>query len=82
MSMQTAQIRSLRRGFALACAIVGAMAVSSTAFAGECPANKMKPNAREMVDYKPVGVSDITLGAIDLGKQPAISRAVNCASAS
>jgi len=41
------------------------------AFAGECPADKMKPNAHQMVDYKPVGVTDVTLGAIDLGKQPA-----------
>jgi quercetin dioxygenase-like cupin family protein len=24
-----------------------------------------------MVDYKPVGVTDVTLGSIDLGKQPA-----------
>jgi hypothetical protein len=31
----------------------------------------MKPNAREKVDYKPVGVTDVTLGSIDLGKQPA-----------
>src|SRR4029079_8254947 len=40
-------------------------------FAGECPAGKMKPNTREMVDCKPVGVTDVTLGAIDLEKQPA-----------
>ncbi len=39
--------------------------------AGECPAGKIKPNAQQMVDYKPVGVTDVTLGAIDLGKQPA-----------
>ena len=39
-----------------------------TAFAGECPADKMKPNVREKVDYKPVGVTDVTLGAINLGK--------------
>lgn len=36
-------------------------------FAGECPADKIKPNARQMVDYKPVGVTDVTLGSIDLG---------------
>jgi hypothetical protein len=40
-------------------------------FAGECPADKIKPNARQMVDYKPVGVTDVTLGSIDLEKQPA-----------
>ena len=31
----------------------------------------MKPNVRQMVDYKPVGVTDVTLGAINLEKQPA-----------
>src|SRR5262252_9981920 len=40
-------------------------------FAGECPADKVKPNARQMVDYKPVGVTDVTLGSINLEKQPA-----------
>jgi quercetin dioxygenase-like cupin family protein len=51
--------------------IAGSVALASEAMAGECPADKMKPDAREKVDYKPVGVSDVTLGLIDLGKQPA-----------
>ena len=51
--------------------IAGAVAAAPAAFAGECPAGKMKPNVREMVDYKPVGVTDVTLGAINLEKQPA-----------
>ena len=55
----------------LAIAIAGSMVVASAALAGECPADKVKPNARQMVDYKPVGVTDVTLGSIDLGKQPA-----------
>ena len=59
------------RALGLAVAITGSMVVASTAFAGECPADKMKPNVRTMVDYKPVGVSDVTLGSIDLGQQPA-----------
>jgi quercetin dioxygenase-like cupin family protein len=59
------------RALGLAVAITGSMVVASTAFAGECPADKMKPNVRAMVDYKPVDVSDVTLGSIDLGKQPA-----------
>jgi quercetin dioxygenase-like cupin family protein len=71
MFKQRTNSRTLRRVLALACTTVGAMAVNSTAFAGECPADKMKPNARQMVDYKPVGVTDVTLGSIDLGKQPA-----------
>jgi len=59
------------RVLTLAVAIAGSMVAASAAVAGECPADKMKANTREKVDYKPVGVSDVTLGSIDLGKQPA-----------
>jgi quercetin dioxygenase-like cupin family protein len=59
------------RALSLAVAIAGSMIVASAALAGECPADKMKPNVRAMVDAKAVGVSDVTLGSIDLGKQPA-----------
>jgi quercetin dioxygenase-like cupin family protein len=67
MSKQNTRARVLF----LAVAIAGSMVVASAAIAGECPADKMNANAREKVDYKPVGVSDVTLGSIDLGKQPA-----------
>jgi len=63
--------RALWQGLALACAIAGSTVATSTAFAGECPADKMKVSAREKVDFKPVGVTDVTLGSIDLEKQPA-----------
>jgi quercetin dioxygenase-like cupin family protein len=69
MSKQTP--RALRRTFAFACAIIASTAIASSAAAGECPADHMKPNVRPMVDNKPVGVSDVTLGSIDLAKQPA-----------
>ena len=50
--------------------------IMSTGFAigaqaGECPAGKMKPNARQAVNLAGAGVTDTTLGAIDLGKEPA-----------
>ncbi len=61
----------LARSVALAVLIAASAALAPAAVAGECPADKMKPNAREKVDYKPVGVSDVTLGSIDLEKQPA-----------
>jgi quercetin dioxygenase-like cupin family protein len=61
----------LRQGVVLAGATIGLIAIASNAKAGECPAGSMKANARTMVDYKPVGVTDTTLGSIDLGKQPA-----------
>jgi quercetin dioxygenase-like cupin family protein len=67
MSKQNTRTRALT----LVVAIAGSMVVASAAVAGECPADKMKANTREKVDYKPVGGSDVTLGSIDLGKQPA-----------
>jgi quercetin dioxygenase-like cupin family protein len=63
--------RALGQSLALACVIAGSAAAATTASAGECPADKMKANAREKVDFKPVGVSDVTLGSIDLEQQPA-----------
>jgi quercetin dioxygenase-like cupin family protein len=53
-----------------------AIFVATTGFAfsaqaGECPSDLRKPNARQAVDFKPVGVTDTTLGAIDLGKEMA-----------
>ena len=63
--------RTIRQGLALAGLIAGSLAITSGAVAGECPAGKMQANVRPMVDQKAVGVTDITLGAINLEKQPA-----------
>ena len=52
MFKPTANSRTLWQGLALACAIAGSAAATSTAFAGECPAGKMKADAREMVDLQ------------------------------
>ena len=71
MSKQTANTCKTRLSLALACAITGSVALNATALAGECPVDRMKPNVREKVDVKPVGVSDVTLGSIDLSEQPA-----------
>ena len=60
--------RPIWQGLALAGMIAGSIATASSAMAGECPAGKMKPDVREQVDYKPVGVTDVTLGSIDLEK--------------
>ena len=46
-------------------------ACAFSAQAGECPADKRMPNVRKPVDFKAVGVTDTTLGAIDLGKEQA-----------
>ena len=64
------------QAFGRSAAVLGIVAgsafvVMSSALAGECPAGMMKPNAREMVTFGPKGVTDTTLGAIDLAKEPA-----------
>jgi quercetin dioxygenase-like cupin family protein len=48
---------------------IGAATFASSAYAGECPAGAVKPNAREPVTFQPVGVTDTTLGTVDLGKE-------------
>jgi quercetin dioxygenase-like cupin family protein len=44
--------------------------VVSAALAGECPADQKRPNAREAVDFKPVGVTDTVIASIDVAKAP------------
>jgi quercetin dioxygenase-like cupin family protein len=65
------QSRALWQGLALAGAIAASAAFASSASAGECPADQAKAGVRDKVDFKPQGVSDVTLGSINLEKQPA-----------
>jgi quercetin dioxygenase-like cupin family protein len=60
----------LGRGLLLAAVVAGASALALPAVAGECPADQTKPNAREAVDLKPVGVTDTTIAMIDVTKAP------------
>jgi quercetin dioxygenase-like cupin family protein len=71
MSNHTGNSRSLRLALAVAGAIAASVVTPSAALAGECPADRIKADVRGKVDYKPTGVTDITLGSIDLGTQPA-----------
>src|ERR671925_690465 len=71
MSKSNVTSRRVWQGLALAGLIAGSVPAASSAVAGECPAGKMQANVRPMVDHKPVGVTDVTLGSIDLEKQPA-----------
>ena len=64
--------RLLGRTTAVAGLVVGSVALTTTAFAGSCPADKMKAEVREPVKFDAVGVTDTTLGAIDLEKEPAM----------
>jgi quercetin dioxygenase-like cupin family protein len=49
--------------------VAGSLAFSSAAFAGGCPADQQKHNARTAVDTPAKGVTDTTLGAIDLANE-------------
>ena len=50
--------------------LVSGATIATNAFAGECPAGKMQANVRQPVSLPASGVTDTTLGAIDLGKEP------------
>lgn len=49
---------------------VGLATFTTAAFAGQCPADKMKADVRPPVDFKAVGVTDTVLATIDLAKEP------------
>ena len=64
------------RGFGRKFMLVGVAAGAalwgaSSAFAGSCPADQMKPDARPAVSHAGKGVTDTVLAAIDLEKEPA-----------
>src|SRR5215216_3213836 len=59
MSKSNVASRTTWQGLVLAGMIAGSVVTASTALAGECLAGKMQPNARPMVDHKPVGVTDV-----------------------
>ena len=52
-------------------AVLLSAASLAPAIAGECPDDKVKPGVRQMVKMQAVGVTDTTLGSINLEKQPA-----------
>ena len=54
-----------------ALAFLAAVGFTAGAQAGECPADKHMANATKPVDHAAHGVTDTTLGAIDLGKEQA-----------
>jgi quercetin dioxygenase-like cupin family protein len=60
------------RSLLLAGAVLGASVMASAAFAGECPADQKRPDAREPVDLKPVGVTDTVIAMIDVEQQQGI----------
>jgi quercetin dioxygenase-like cupin family protein len=60
----------LSRSLLVAGLVFGSAVIVSTAFAGECPADQKKANAREAVDFKPVGVTDTVIASIEVAKAP------------
>jgi quercetin dioxygenase-like cupin family protein len=64
--------RGFRRSLVLASLVAGStLTLSTAAFAGECPADKLKSDVRQPVSHGPKGVTDTVLAAIDLEKEPA-----------
>ena len=61
----------LTRSLIIAGLVFGSAVIVSTAFAGECPTDQKKTDARQPVDYKPVGVTDTVIASIDVEKEPA-----------
>jgi quercetin dioxygenase-like cupin family protein len=60
----------ITRGWLRSVAAVAFIAATGVAAqAGECPAGKMKPNARQAVNLPDASVTDTTLASIDLGKE-------------
>jgi quercetin dioxygenase-like cupin family protein len=51
---------------------LGASVMASAAFAGECPADQKKPNARESVTVGHEGVTDTVIAMIDVDKEQGI----------
>jgi quercetin dioxygenase-like cupin family protein len=60
----------LGRNLQIAAIALGACMAATAAFAGECPADQKKPDARGPVDFKPVGVTDTVIASIDVSKAP------------
>ena len=60
----------LGRNLQIAAIAIGACVAATAAFAGECPADQKKPDARGPVDFKPVGVTDTVIASIDVSKAP------------
>ncbi|MGD9502868.1 MAG: cupin domain-containing protein [Methyloceanibacter sp.] len=52
---------------------LGATAMNSSAFAGECPADQKKADATKPVDLKPVGVTDTVIAMIDVEQEQGIA---------
>ncbi len=63
--------RTIWQGLALAGIIAGSVATASTAIGGRMPGRQDEGQCPREGRHKPVGVTDVTLGSIDLEKQPA-----------
>jgi quercetin dioxygenase-like cupin family protein len=61
--------RAFGRGLVIAGMIAGAITLTSSAFAGECPADKQGANAREPVTFAAKDVTDTVLAATDLADE-------------
>ena len=58
------------RNIFIAGLVAASASFATSAFAGSCPADAVKPNVHETVKFEPVGVTDTVLAQIDLAKEP------------
>jgi quercetin dioxygenase-like cupin family protein len=65
------QHRFVSRAAVVAATLIGIASVYPSASAGECPKDKFKEGVRAEVKTPAQGVTDTTLGSIDLEKEPA-----------
>lgn len=60
------------RSLLLAGFVLGASVMAATAFAGECPADQKKADARAPVDVAAVGKTDTVIATLDVAKEHGI----------
>jgi quercetin dioxygenase-like cupin family protein len=64
--------RSLLVFGALAGIVLGASVIATGASAGECPADQVKPDAREPVNVEAVGKTDTVIATIDVEEEQGV----------
>ena len=69
-NMENAEMIHIKTMLAATCLAAGSLlAVANGAYAGECPADQVKPGAVTSGETMPVGVTDTVIAAIDLSSK-------------
>jgi quercetin dioxygenase-like cupin family protein len=68
---KTTENAAIRHCLLIAGLVLSSITLTDLAFAGECPADQKKADAREPVTHGPQGVTDNVIASIDVSKEPA-----------